>query len=127
MKQLASLDFYRGKWPLATSNPPDPVRQWADRETALSDLAGESRVIAGPYPKMPDESLGGCFREMRSIGSFTEGRVDLPDSALWNLMAPFDERFPDEKESQSNSFFGDWIYREAKKLPSIRTLFSLWL
>jgi hypothetical protein len=41
MHQLAWLDFHRGKWHLMTSNPRDPIRQWADEETALSDLASE--------------------------------------------------------------------------------------
>jgi hypothetical protein len=51
MRQLAWLDFYRGKWRLMTSDSRDRVRQWADEETALSDLAGECWTISGPYPK----------------------------------------------------------------------------
>jgi hypothetical protein len=53
MKQLAWLEFYRGKWHLMTSNPGDPIRQWTDRKTALSDLAGEGWDISGRYPKRP--------------------------------------------------------------------------
>jgi hypothetical protein len=39
MNQLAWLDFYGGKWHLATSVSGNSVRRWADREAALSDLA----------------------------------------------------------------------------------------
>jgi hypothetical protein len=48
MKPLAWLGFYREKWHLMTSKLSDPVRQWIDKETALSDLAGEGWSISGP-------------------------------------------------------------------------------
>ena len=51
MKQLAWLDFHRGEWRFITGNPWDPIRQWADEETALSDLAGEGWDISGLYRK----------------------------------------------------------------------------
>ena len=50
MRQLAWLDYYRGKWHLATSNPGDPIRKWGDKDTALSDLAGEGWMISGSFP-----------------------------------------------------------------------------
>ena len=51
MKQLAWLDFYRGRWHLATSNIRDPIRRWTDKETALSELANEGWTISGPHPR----------------------------------------------------------------------------
>jgi hypothetical protein len=63
MRQLAWLDFCRGKWQLITGNPKDPVRQWADRNAALSDLSGEGWNVRGPYPKKPDVNV-------KSWGSF---------------------------------------------------------
>lgn len=51
MRQLAWLDFYRGKWHLMTSNPGDSIRHWTDEKTAVSDLAREGWNISGPYPK----------------------------------------------------------------------------
>jgi hypothetical protein len=59
MKQLEWLDIYRGKWRLITGIPQDPVRQWTDMLTALSDLAGEGWSISGPYLKE-----GGAKREL---------------------------------------------------------------
>ena len=57
MKQLAWLDFYRGKWHLMTSSPLDPVRQWIDKDTALLELTDEGWTIRGPYPKTPDAGV----------------------------------------------------------------------
>jgi hypothetical protein len=51
MRQLAWLDFHRGKWHLATSNAKGPIRQWIDEETALSELTLEGWTITGPFPK----------------------------------------------------------------------------
>jgi hypothetical protein len=57
IRQLAWLDFHRGEWHLITGNPRDPIRQWMDKEKALSDLAGEGWNINGPFPKKPDLSV----------------------------------------------------------------------
>jgi hypothetical protein len=51
MRQVAWLDFYRGKWRLVTGNPEEPNRKWEDKVAALSDLANEGWIISGPYPK----------------------------------------------------------------------------
>ena len=57
MCELGWLDFYRGEWLLITSNPRDAIRKWADKRSALADLAGEGWNINGPYPKKPDVSV----------------------------------------------------------------------
>jgi hypothetical protein len=36
-----------------TSNILDPDRRWADRDSALSDLAAEGWIIDGPHGKQP--------------------------------------------------------------------------
>ena len=48
---VGMVGFLLRKWHLATSNPRDPIRQWIDKQTALSELAAECWTISGPYPK----------------------------------------------------------------------------
>ena len=57
IRQLAWLDFYRGRWHLITGNLRDPIRRWAEIDSALSDLADEGWNISGPYPKKPGASV----------------------------------------------------------------------
>ncbi len=51
--RYAWLEFHRGTWILLTddeSERTEAVRRWIDRETALSELAGEGWTISGPFP-----------------------------------------------------------------------------
>jgi hypothetical protein len=53
MRQYAWLDFHGGCWHLVTGNVHDGDRKWANRDSALSDLAGEGWLIDGPHGKRP--------------------------------------------------------------------------
>jgi hypothetical protein len=53
MRQYAWLDFHGGCWHLVTSNIRDHDRKWANRDSALSDLAAEGWTIDGPHGKQP--------------------------------------------------------------------------
>jgi hypothetical protein len=53
VRQLACLDYYRGKWRLMTGNSKDPIRQWTEKYAALLELADEGWKISGPHPKKP--------------------------------------------------------------------------
>ncbi len=51
MRQYAWLDLYGGMWLLLTGKPNEPVRRWADKDSALAELREEGWTITGPPPK----------------------------------------------------------------------------
>jgi len=55
--------------------PRDPIRQWTDKEAALSDLAGEGWTISGTYPKKPQCYGHGWISGYALRGLFTEKYV----------------------------------------------------
>jgi hypothetical protein len=52
-------------------NPRDPIRQWTERETALSQLAGEGWTIIGPFPKIGKSA----FDSRRSFYGYALTRI----------------------------------------------------
>ena len=53
MRQYSRLDFHGGCWHLVTGNANDRDRKWANRQSALTDLAWEGWLIDGPHGKQP--------------------------------------------------------------------------
>jgi len=54
----AWLQFHRRKWHLLTDTENGPIRTWADRDLALTQLADEGWSIEGPHPKKLDDPAG---------------------------------------------------------------------